>query len=203
MPISESYSIEDALKLGLVEAAETSLLSPSIRIIPKEDDGKSYGPIRIGENTRIRENTVICSGVHIGSNVIVGHMVILRKCVKIDNNCVISHLSNIERDTIIGKNVRVSALTHLTGGCIIEDDVEIGARVVTINDNQLAWGTNPTLSAPIFRKGCRVGSGVTLLGGVEIGSYALIGAGAIVTRNIPEKVIAYGTPAYVQKDRVL
>jgi acetyltransferase-like isoleucine patch superfamily enzyme len=202
MRFSKSYSINEAAKLGLIEIAKTAIISPSVRIISEEDDCQSYGIITIGENTIIRENVVICSGVKIGSNTIIGHMVVLRKCVEIGNRCVISHLTNIERDTKIGNNARISALTHLTGSCIVEDCVEIGARVVTINDNQLAWGTNPILVAPIFRKGSRIGSGVTVLSGVEIGANSLIGAGAVVTRSIPENVVAFGVPAYVQKDRM-
>jgi acetyltransferase-like isoleucine patch superfamily enzyme len=202
MIFSKSYSIGEALELGLIIIAKTVAIAPSVRIVSEEDDGKSHGVITIGENTIIRENVVICSGVKIGSNTMIGHMVVLRKCVEIGNGCVISHLTNIERDTKIGNHVRISALTHLTGGCIIEDGVEIGARVVTINDNQLAWGTNPILVAPIFREGSRVGSGVALLSGVEVGANALIGAGAVVTRSIPENVIAFGVPAYVQRDRL-
>jgi acetyltransferase-like isoleucine patch superfamily enzyme len=201
MLYNKSYSIQEAIDLNLIQVHETAIIAPSVRVIAQEDDGTSHGIIIIGKNSIIRENALLCSGVTVGSDTLVGHMVVLRKCVKIGNNCVISHMTNIERDTQIGNRVRVSALTHLTGGCIVEDDVEIGARVVTINDNQLAWGTNPTLIAPIFRKGSRVGSGVTLLSGVEIGANALIGAGAVVTRSIPENVIAFGVPAYVQKDR--
>ncbi|MEW9809891.1 MAG: hypothetical protein AB2992_00585 [Candidatus Symbiodolus clandestinus] len=104
----------------------------------------------------------------------IGHMVVLRKGVRIGHHVTISHLSNIERSTVIGSNVRISALTHITGACVIENDVQIGARVATINDNQLARGTNPDLKHPIFRVGCRVGTGVTSMGGVEVGAGSLV-----------------------------
>jgi acetyltransferase-like isoleucine patch superfamily enzyme len=82
----------------------------------------------------------------------------------------------------------------------IEDRVQIGAGVITVDDNVLEWPTK-VLRASVFREGCRVGSGCTILGGIEIGRNALVGAGSLVTRSIPPDVIAYGSPAYVQRDR--
>jgi acetyltransferase-like isoleucine patch superfamily enzyme len=202
MLIKNSIYIQDAVNKGYVEIDDSAVISSTVRIVAEEDDGKNYGKILIGKNTIVRENVIICSGVKIGDCVQVGHMTVLRKNVIIGNNVTLSHLSNIERDTVIGNNVRISALTHITGSCVIEDGVQIGARVVTINDNKLAWGTNPELTACIFRRGCRVGSGVTIMGGVEIGAYSLIGAGSLVLKTIPERVIAYGHPAYVQRDRL-
>ena len=91
-------------------------------------------------------------------------------------------------------------MTHLAGGTILEDDVQIGAGVVTVDDNTLEW-PHGQLEPPVFRRGARVGSGCTILGRREIGRNSLVGAGSLVTRSIPENVVAYGTPAYVQYDR--
>ena len=80
-----------------------------------------------------------------------GHGV-LRRGVRIGRDTVISHNTTIEREVVIGDNVRISALTHLTVACLLEDDVEIGARVVTINDNELRWRrVDQVLKPPIFR----------------------------------------------------
>lgn len=111
----------------------------------------------------------------------------------------------LEKDSRVGNHVRISALTHITGGCLIEDNVQVGARVVTINDKQMYWIktpdlTTPGLKAPILHRGCRVGSGVTLMSGVEIGKNTLVGAGAVVTKSLPDNVIAFGVPAYIQAE---
>lgn len=200
MIITENYSSIEALDKGLLQVQPTTNISQGVKFIPFEDDGKSVGMIKIGPNSRIRAGSIICSGVSIGENTIIGHNVVIRRGVKIGTNTVISHGVCIERDTSIGNLVRISALTHLTGGCLIEDEVQIGARVVTVNDNELIWRDNPVLIAPEFRKGCRVGSGVTILGGVEIGVNTLVGAGAVVTRSLPPNVVAYGVPAYIQRE---
>jgi acetyltransferase-like isoleucine patch superfamily enzyme len=195
-----SYSLAQAVEKGLLRADPTALIADGVRFVPLEDDGVSRGEIVIGARTSVREGAILCSGVRIGKNSIIGHNVVLRSGAVVGDDTVISHMVCIEHDARIGNNVRVSSLTHLTGSVIVEDDVQIGARVVTVNDNELRWRNRPNLVAPIFRRGCRVGSGVTILSGVEIGKNTLVGAGAVVTRNLPPNVVAYGVPAYVMRD---
>jgi acetyltransferase-like isoleucine patch superfamily enzyme len=197
----KSYTPLEAEAAGFLVAHETASLADGVRIIPAEDDGQHWGPITIAGGVIVREGVILCSGVSIGDNSLVGHNVVLRRGARIGSNCVISHNSTIERLVHIGDNVRVSALTHLTMACLVEDGVEIGARVVTINDKELRWRRpDEVLKPPIFRRGCRVGSGVTVLSGVEIGERTIVGAGAVVTRNLPPDVVAYGVPAYVQRE---
>lgn len=196
-----SLTPEQAIAARVMLADPTAEIADGVRIISYEDDGSSAGPILIGARVKLREGCILCSGVQIGDNTIIGHNVILRRGARIGSDTVISHMVVVERNVSIGSNVRVSALTHLTGNCVVEDDVQIGARVVTINDNELQWRNNPNLAPPTFRRGCRVGSGCTILSGVEIGNNTLVGAGAVVTRSLPPNVVAYGVPAYVQRER--
>jgi acetyltransferase-like isoleucine patch superfamily enzyme len=114
---------------------------------------------------------------------------------------VLSHLISVQHDVTIGSRVRISSLTHITGGFVIEDDVVIGAGVATVDDNYMEWPHNTELCPSIIRCGCKIGSGTTILGGLEIGRNTLIGAGSVVTRTIPENVVAFGNPAYIQRDR--
>ena len=195
-----SYLISEAVSKGLAVVDPSARIDASVAVVPYEDDGSSLGLIRIGQRCILRRGAILCSGVEIGADTVVGHNVLLRAGVTIGTNCVLSHGCTIERLTVIGNSVRISAQTHLTGKCIVEDDVQIGARVVTVNDNELRWGRSPTLAPPTFRRGARVGSGVTLLGGVEIGANAFVGAGALVTRSVPPRTLTYGVPAYVQGD---
>lgn len=200
MKLIPGYSVEEAVQRGALEVHPSASLASGIRIVPAEDDGTSAGPIRVGEGCRIREGVILCSGVTIGAHTVIGHQVVLRRGVRIGSDSVVSHLVCIERDARIGSRVRVSSLTHLTAECLVEDEVQIGARVVTINDSELRWRNTPDWKPPVFRRGCRVASGVTVMSGVEIGANALVGAGAVVTRSVPPGVVAYGVPAYVQRD---
>jgi UDP-2-acetamido-3-amino-2,3-dideoxy-glucuronate N-acetyltransferase len=200
-PVEQSLSRDEALDLGLLVRGKGSRVAPTIRIILAEDDGQEFGPVEIGDNTIIREGVVLSTGCRIGNEVLVGHNCVLRRRVQIGDQSVLSHLVSIQHDVVIGCRVRVSSLTHLTGGTIIEDDVQIGAGIATVDDNAMEWPRPSVLLGPTFRQGCRIGSGSTILGGVEIGRNTFIGAGSVVTRSMPENVVAFGNPAYVQRDR--
>lgn len=196
-----SLSRETALDRGLLVIGQGARVAPTVRIVPNEDDGRHFGPVNIGDDTIIREGVILSTGVQIGSRVLVGHHCVLRRRVRIGNSSVLSHLVSIQHDVVVGDRVRISSLTHITGGSIIEDDVQIGAGVATVDDNAMEWPHPTELRGSIFRQGCRVGSGTTILGGLEIGRNTLIGAGSVVTRSIPDNVIAFGNPAYIQRDR--
>jgi acetyltransferase-like isoleucine patch superfamily enzyme len=195
-----SFSRDEALARGLLRHGARTRIASSVRIVPLEDDGSDYGPVEIGEDCIIRDNVVLSTGCRLGNHVLIGHQCALRRNVRIGNNSTLSHIVSVQHDVVIGNWCRVSSHSHLTGGTIIEDQVQIGAGVTTVDDNVLEWPTKQ-LRASVFREGCRVGSGCTILGGIEIGMNTLIGAGSLVTRSIPPGVIAYGSPAYVQRDR--
>lgn len=195
-----SMSRDEALAAGLLIIGARSRVASSVRIVPREDNGADYGPVTIGEDCIVRENVVLSTGTTFGNKVLVGHQSVFRRNIKVGSNTTFAHIVSIQRDIVIGERCRVSALTHLAGGSILEDHVQIGAGVVTVDDNTLTWPTTK-LEASVYRRGCRIGSGCTVLGGLEIGQNTLVGAGSLVTRSLPPDVVAYGSPAYVQRDR--
>ncbi len=199
--MDQSLARDAALERGLLILGDGCRIAPTIRIVPTEDDGRKFGPVEIGDGSIVRDGVILSTGVRIGCRVLVGHNCVLRRRVRIGDDSVISHLVCIQHDVVLGSRVRVSSLTHLTGGLLVEDDVQIGAGVATVDDNDMEWPRPMMQRGAILRQGCRIGSGTTILGGVEIGRNALIGAGSVVTRAIPENVVAFGNPAYVQHDR--
>jgi len=199
--LTSGVNAATALQLKLLIVDDGARIGHDVTFVVREDDGSTAGVIRLGRGAIVRSGTVVCSGVVVGDESVVGHNCVLRRGATIGFGSVISHMVSIERNVRIGRNVRVSALTHLTGDCVVEDDVQIGARVATVNDAAMEWGANPPLNPPRFRRGCRVGSGCTILAGIEVGENALIGAGSVVTRNVPSNVVAYGVPAYIQRER--
>lgn len=198
-----SLSRDEAIASGHLIIDPKARVAPSIRIVPQEDNGKEYGPIEIGEDAIVRDGVVLSTGTRIGKRVLVGHNCVIRRNFRIGDDSVLSHLVSVQHDVQVGNVCRISSLTHLAGGALIEDRVQVGASVATIDSNVMRWPEKTELRGPIFRAGCRIGSGVTVLSGVEIGANTLIGAGSVVTRDMPENVIAYGNPAYVQRDRIL
>jgi acetyltransferase-like isoleucine patch superfamily enzyme len=199
--MDQSLARDAALERGLLILGNGCRIAPTTRIVPTEDDGREFGPVEIGEGSIVRDGVILSTGARIGCRVLIGHNCVLRRSVLVGDDSVISHLVSIQHDVVLGSRVRVSSLTHLTGGLLVEDDVQIGAGVATVDDNDMEW-PHPTMQrGAILRQGCRIGSGTTILGGVEIGRNTLIGAGSVVTRAIPENVVAFGNTAYVQHDR--
>lgn len=195
-----SLSRDEAIASGLLIVGKDSRVAASVRIVHREDDGSDFGPVQIGERCIVRDNVVLGTGTHLGDRVLIGTNCALRRNVRIGDDSTLSHIVSVQHDVIIGNWCRISSQTHLTGTTLIEDGVQIGAGVATVDDNALDWPTK-VLRASVFREGCRVGSGCTILGGIEIGRNSLIGAASLVTRSIPANVVAFGSPAYVQRDR--
>jgi acetyltransferase-like isoleucine patch superfamily enzyme len=156
----------------------------------------------IGDGAVIRAGAVIYAGTEIGENAVVGHHTLLRSFVTVGSETQLGHNLTIERATRIGRLVRCSPGSHITSSCVLADRVFLGAGVRTVNDKEMTWhdpdGREPDLAPPVFSTGARVGSGSVILTGVRIGEYALVGAGSVVTKDIPAGAVAFGVPARVR-----
>ena len=169
--------------------------------------GHSYdgagGSTTIGDNAVVRAGAVLYAGVHIGTDTVVGHGTLLRTGCHVGAQTQLGHHLTVERASRIGRGVRCSPGSHLTGATRIADRVFLGAGVRTVNDNRLVWRDptrRPVLMAPQFGTGAKVGSGCVVLAGVTVGEYALVGAGSLVTRDVPARALAFGHPARVHAD---
>ena len=110
----------------------------------------------------------------------------------------------IQKNAFIGKNCKIQSHTFICEGVTIEDEVFVGHGVTFINDKyprattgglqtEADWKVVPTL----VKKGASIGSGATILCGVTIGEHAIVGAGSVVTRDVPPGTIVAGNPARV------
>ena len=152
----------------------------------------------LGAEVVVRAGAILYAGVHLQDRSSVGHCTVLRTGVQVGTDSQLGHLMTVERGVRVGARVRCSPGSHLTAHVEIGDDAFIGAGVRTINDNGLDWepgGGSEPLTPPRFRDGARVGSGAVILGGVHIGDHALVGAGAVVTRDVPAATTVVGNPA--------
>jgi len=186
------------------------LLSPDVDLGPGYviDDGVLIGyptgrkiavpRTVIGPGARLRSGTIIYAGSTIGRNLETGHGTIIREENTIGDDVQIWSYSVIEYGCRIGSRVKIHGLTIMGQFTTVEDDVFISARVVIANDVHPGCPmAHDCMQGPIIRRGAQIGAGVALLPRIEIGEYALIGAGSVVTHDIPPYAVAYGNPARV------
>jgi len=141
-------------------------------------------PKSIVETKDIGEKTKIWAFVHI-----------LDK-VKIGKNCNICDFCFIEENVIIGNNVTIKSGVYLWNGIIIEDNVFIGPNVVFTNDKKPRSKLYPNkYLKTVIKKGSSLGANSTILPGISIGIYSMIGAGSTVTRNVEDFTLVMGSPA--------
>lgn len=114
---------------------------------------------------------------------------------KIGENCNICSHCFIENDVVIGNNVTIKCGVQLWDGMIIEDDVFIGANVTFTNDKYPRSKQAYTLLPIIIKKGASIGAGSVVQGGVTIGEHAMIGTGSVVTHDVPNGELWFGSPA--------
>jgi acetyltransferase-like isoleucine patch superfamily enzyme len=152
---------------------------------------KNIGPdVKLGKNVKIYD-FVNLYGCEIGDNTKIGAFVEIQKGAK------------------IGKNCKISSHTFICEGVTIEDNVFIGHHVVFINDKypratnekgelktEKDWVVIPTL----VKKGASIGSGAVILCGVVIGENAIVGAGSVVTKDVPPNTIVAGNPARIIRE---
>lgn len=170
--------------------------------VGKTYDGTGTGTV-IGAGSVIRSGAIVYAGTRVGGETVVGHHTLLRSFVTVGDRVQLGHNLTVERETRIGSDVRCSPGSHITSSCVLADWVFLGAGVRTVNDRFLIWRDperEPDLRAPRFERGAKVGSGSVILAGVTIGENALVGAGSVVTRDVPPQAVAYGVPAQVREE---
>ncbi len=149
--------------------------------------------VKLGKNVRIYDFTNLY-GCEIGDDVKIGTFVEIQKGSKIGNRC------------------KVSSHTFICEGVTLEDDVFIGHNVTFINDRypratngagQLQTESDWNCVATLVKHGASIGSGATLLCGITIGENSLIGAGSVVTKNVPAGAVVAGNPARIVKSSAL
>jgi acetyltransferase-like isoleucine patch superfamily enzyme len=158
-------------------------------------------------NSKEAKDFQIIKDVKLGKNVKIFGFVNLYGC-EIGDNTKIGAFVEIQKNAKIGKNCKISTHTFICEGVTIEDNVFIGHNVTFINDKypratnpdgsmqtEADWKVVPTL----VKKGASIGSSATILCGVTIGENAIVGAGSVVTKDVPDNAVVAGVPARVIK----
>ena len=159
-------------------------------------------PTVIGDGTIVSTGAIVFAGTQIGARVILGDQSCVRERVTIGDDVVVGRGSLVENDTTIGDLTKIQAEAYITAYTTIEESVFIAPCVVTTNDNFMGRTErrHGLIAGPRIRRGARVGGGAVLCPGVEIGEEAFVGAGAVVTKDVPPRKVVVGSPARVLRD---
>ena len=146
----------------------------------------------------------VSSAAILGPRTRIWHQAQVRERACIGSNCIIGKGAYVDFDVAIGDNVKIQNGVYVYHGVTVEDGVFLGPGVILTNDktprainpdgtlkSDADWEVSPT----VIRRGASIGAGAVILPGVTVGEFAMVGAGAVVTGDVPAHGLVYGNPA--------
>ena len=148
----------------------------------------------------VHESSYVDEPCVIGSKTKIWHFSHIMKNCRIGEGCNIGQNVVISPDVVIGKNVKIQNNVSIYTGCILEDDVFCGPSMVFTNvvNPRSHVIRRDEYKQTIVRRGASLGANCTIVCGITIGQYAFIGAGSVVTRDVPDYALLYGNPAKIR-----
>jgi UDP-2-acetamido-3-amino-2,3-dideoxy-glucuronate N-acetyltransferase len=159
-------------------------------------------PLELGPGTVVSTAAVLFAGTRLGARVIVGDQACVRERCTVGDDTVIGLGALVENDTTVGDFTSIQAHAYITAYCTLEEHVFVAPRVITTNDNFMGRTEkrHDRRRGPTIRRGARIGGGAVLLPEIEIGEEAFVGAGAVVLKDVPPRVVVVGNPARKIRD---
>lgn len=145
----------------------------------------------------VHPSSAVDSGAHVGTGTKIWHFCHIMPGAVIGSHCQLGQNVFVDNNVEIGHGVKIQNNVSLYNGVRVEDDVFLGPSMVFTNvTNPRSFVERKHEFKPTFlRKGCSIGANATIVCGVEIGAYALVGAGAVIIRNVPAYAVVAGNPA--------
>ena len=175
---------------------DAQIFEPVTLGFPSRDNMQKTGFVgtTIGKNSVIRSGTVIYCGVIVGDFFQTGHNMVIREETLVGDRVSIGTATVIDGHTVIGNDVSIQSRAYIPTNTRIGNHVFIGPNAVFTNDRYPPSRIGG-LDGPHIKDGAAIGANATLLPGVTIGEGSFVAAGAIVTRDIPDYMMAIGAPA--------
>lgn len=150
----------------------------------------------MSSETFIHPTAEVSPDALIGEGTKIWHFAQVREGARIGAGCVLSKDVYIDANVIIGDGVKVQNGVSVYQGVTVEDEVLIAANVAFTNDKHpRAFGGHWTITPTLVKKGASIGANATIICGVTIGEYAMVGAGSVVTKDVPPYGLVVGNPA--------
>jgi UDP-2-acetamido-3-amino-2,3-dideoxy-glucuronate N-acetyltransferase len=151
-------------------------------------------------STLVHRTAEVSEKAEVGEGTRVWNNAQIREHASVGKNCIIGKNAYIDERVRIGNSVKIQNNACIYYKSVIEDDVMIGPNVVFTNDlypRAFMWSEEKRGEGITVKKGASIGANTTIICGHTIGSYAIIGAGSVVTRDVPDHALAYGNPAHL------
>lgn len=187
-----SSGAEGLRVLRILDACQRALRNGEISLdaneIKKENQERPYF---------VHESAFVDEGAEIGARTKIWHFAHVMRGAKIGERCVIGQNVNVDGGTIIGNNVKIQNNVSVYTGAVIEDDVFLGPSCVLTNVTNPRSQVNrhSLYESTLLKRGCTIGANATVVCGTEVGRYAFVGAGSVVTKNVPDFALVVGNPA--------
>lgn len=156
------------------------------------------GPTVLEEGSVVGCNSVVTAGAHLGPRAWVGEHVLLRDGARLEAEAAVGICCGIGPGAVIGLRAKVQSHSGITAGVILEEDVLVGGSVFMITQSGL--GNRRDAGPQVLRRGCVIGSNVTIFAGLEIGEQAVVGSGTVVTEDVPPRTLVFGSPGQVIRE---
>jgi acetyltransferase-like isoleucine patch superfamily enzyme len=196
--IGANVVIHDGVQLGSGVRIQDAAIVGKALVLSRQSQAEpsEAQPTVVGDEATIAAQAVVVAGASIGPGAFIGDQSHVRERARIGRDTAVGRGSAIDNDVEIGERARIQTGCYLTAYSIVEDDVFIGPGVFTYNDNSMGrHEKGAALSGAVMRRACRVGGGVRILPGIEIGEEAFVATGAVVTRHVAPRTLVMGVPA--------
>jgi acetyltransferase-like isoleucine patch superfamily enzyme len=182
---------------GCVVQDGAVLGKPRLPVPNSRSDPPPFALTSIADGAAVGAGAVLCAGATVSAGAVIGDHVLLREGCVIGRDCVLGHGAAVGFGVRIGARVMIRGNSVIAPATIVEDDVFIGPSVMATDHNALGRDREHRvpLRGATLRRGARIGAAAVLLPGVEIGEEAVVGAGSVVTRDVPAGAQVMGSPA--------
>jgi len=176
--------------LRVLDACQRALLVGDTGVVENAKEAKPERPYFVHESAYVDE------GAQIGAGTKVWHFSHIMKGARIGERCIIGQNVNIDGGATMGSNVKIQNNVSIYTGVVVEDDVFLGPSCVLTNVSNPRSQVNrhSLYETTRLKRGCSIGANATIVCGVTIGRYAFVGAGAVVTKDVPDFALVFGNP---------